>query len=97
VDELTPASDPKKAGEQLNAAHVLVGSVQRNGDHVRVIAQLVRTSDGTFIWSQSFDRRGSGVISIQSEIASAIARDLRIVTKASEFQGGAGEDADRGM
>lgn len=85
VDDLTPASDPKRVGEQLHAAHVLVGSVQRNGDHVRAIAQLVRTSDGTFIWSQSFDRRGKSAIEIQGEIASAIARELRPVTKNSDF------------
>jgi TolB-like protein len=49
--------DVREVGERLGVGNVLEGSVQRQGDQVRVIAQLVRTSDGSHVWSQTFDYR----------------------------------------
>jgi len=53
----------------LGVAHVLEGSVQRQGDRVRITAQLIRASDGFHVWSESYDRTLDDIFGIQDEIA----------------------------
>jgi TolB-like protein len=60
-------------GEQLSVQSVLEGSVQLSGEKLRIIAQLVRTSDQSHIWSQTFDRNSTDIFAIQDEIANAVA------------------------
>ncbi len=71
--------DIREIGRRLNVAHVLEGSVRRDGDRVRVTAQLIRASDGFHLWSQNYDRPAQDVVSIQEDIAIAIARALNTV------------------
>lgn len=61
---------------RLGVAHILEGSVRRDGDRLRVTAQLIRANDGFHVWSENFDRDSSGVIDVQEEIASSIANAL---------------------
>jgi TolB-like protein/DNA-binding winged helix-turn-helix (wHTH) protein len=75
---IAPA-DVREIGRRLNVAHILEGSVRRDGDRVRVTAQLIRASDGFHLWSQNYDRPMSDVVSIQEDIAVAIARALNTV------------------
>jgi hypothetical protein len=62
----------------LNVQTILEGSVQRNGNRIRVTAQLIDGSDGSSIWSERFDRVLTDVFEIQDDIAAAIAGALRV-------------------
>jgi TolB-like protein/DNA-binding winged helix-turn-helix (wHTH) protein/Tfp pilus assembly protein PilF len=56
----------------------LEGSVRRQGDEARISVRLMRAGDQTTIWAESFDRQVSDVLSLQSEIAQRIGRELQI-------------------
>ncbi len=56
----------------LDVAHVLEGSVQRDGDNVRITAQLIRASDGFHVWSEHYDRKLDDIFAIQDEIAEKV-------------------------
>lgn len=71
--------DVRELGERLNAGYVLEGSVRKAGNSLRITAQLVKTMDGYHVWSQTFDRQIEEIFRIQTEIAQAITRTLRIV------------------
>lgn len=62
----------------LNVRRILEGSVRKQGDHVRVMAELVDASNGYHMWAQEYDRELKDVFAIQSEIARAIAGELRV-------------------
>jgi serine/threonine-protein kinase len=64
--------------EDLKAAMILRGSVRRTGGRVRVTAQLIDTSSGSYLWSEAFDRDLTDVVGIQQEIARAIVATLRL-------------------
>ena len=68
--------DVRQIGALLGVATVVEGSVQRSGEMVRITAQLVRTDDGSELWSRSYDRRMSDLFAIQDEIASEVAKAL---------------------
>jgi tetratricopeptide (TPR) repeat protein len=61
----------------LGVATVLEGSIRKDGDQLRITAQLVKASDGFHLWSETYDRRLEGVFAIQEEIAEAIAKELK--------------------
>ena len=81
-----PGGDVREIGRRLNVAHVLEGSVRRADDRVRVTAQLIRASDGFHLWSQTYDRAEQDVVSIQEEIAVAIAHALKTVMEPDRLQ-----------
>jgi TolB-like protein/Flp pilus assembly protein TadD len=70
-------ADIATIGGELGVAAVLEGSVQRSGDTLRIIAQLIRTSDQTHLWSETFDRPTGEIFAIQDEIANAVVAALR--------------------
>lgn len=74
------------AAKKLGVAHILDGSVRRADGRVRVTAQLVRTSDGFQLWSQSYDRPARDVISIQEDIAFRIASALKTVMEPAKLR-----------
>lgn len=78
--------DVREIGRRLNVAHLLEGSVRRDKDRVRVTAQLIRASDGFHLWSQNYDRPANDVVSIQEDIAIAIARALNTVMSPQRLQ-----------
>jgi TolB-like protein/tetratricopeptide (TPR) repeat protein len=80
------AVDVRKIGAALGAATLLEGSVQRAGDAVRITAQLVKTSDGTHLWSNHFDRKLADVFKIQDEVATEVVRALEVSLPASDQQ-----------
>ena len=71
------ARNLREIGEQLAVAHVLEGSVQRSGNHVRVNVQLVDARTDIQLWGQTYDRDLADLFAIQSEIAKAIAGQLQ--------------------
>src|SRR5216110_2323754 len=62
---------------QLGVAHILEGSVQKSGDAVRVNVQLIRAATDSNLWADTFDRKLTDVFSVESEVAKAIADELR--------------------
>src|SRR5438477_119177 len=64
-------------GKQLGVAHILEGSVQRSGDGVRVNVQLIKAANDFHLWADTFDRKLTDIFSVESEVAKAIAEQLR--------------------
>jgi len=63
---------------ELRVSHLLDGSVRKAGQRLRITAQLVRGSDSSHVWSQTFDRDLSDVFAVQDEIAAAVAEELEV-------------------
>jgi serine/threonine protein kinase/Flp pilus assembly protein TadD len=78
-----PITAPKIA-QQLNATHVLTGSVRRSGNRFRITTQLVAGSTGQSIWGERYDRQLQDILDIQDEIARMIASALRIALSPHE-------------
>ncbi len=76
----------KEIGKELNAAHILVGSVQRSGDRVRITAQLINASSDEHLWAESYDRSLKDIFSIQTDIANQIANALQAQLSPEEQQ-----------
>ena len=64
--------------DKLGVAHVVEGSVRRDGDRLRVTAQLIRASDGFHLWSENYDRETDDTFGVQTDIAEKIASALGI-------------------
>jgi TolB-like protein/Flp pilus assembly protein TadD len=73
--------DLRTIGKSLGVAHVLEGSLRKQGDKVRVTAQLIQVSDGFHLWSETYDGDLSDVFALQERIAHAIADKLEVVLK----------------
>jgi TolB-like protein/Tfp pilus assembly protein PilF len=67
----------REIGQQLAVAHLVEGSVQRAGNKVRVIAQLIDARNDAHLWAQTYDRDLADVFAIQTEIAKSIADQLQ--------------------
>jgi transcriptional activator of cad operon len=61
-------------GKALRVVYVLDGSVRKTGDSVRVAARLIRVRDTAVVWSESYDRRWSNMLTLQDEVAGSIAK-----------------------
>jgi TolB-like protein/Tfp pilus assembly protein PilF len=70
-------NDVREIGKQLDVSAVLEGSVRKAGDQLRITAQLNRASDGTHLWSRTYDRQMRDIFAVQREISQAIAEQLR--------------------
>jgi TolB-like protein/Flp pilus assembly protein TadD len=77
-------ADLRTIGKALDVANVLQGSVRTQGDAVRISVQLIRTSDGFEVWSQSYDGDLSNIFDVQERIARAITDHLKVVLTGSE-------------
>jgi serine/threonine protein kinase/tetratricopeptide (TPR) repeat protein len=80
---------PKNLGEiakQLLVANILEGSVQRAADQVRVNVQLINAQTDSDLWAESYDRRLSDILGVESEIAKGIAESLRAKLTGREEQ-----------
>ncbi len=76
----------KEIGQELGVATVLEGSVQKEKDNIRVIAQLINVEDNFHLWSQSYNRKLESFFAIQDDISKAIAEALKIhLTKADNM------------
>jgi len=76
------AEDVRRIGQQLKVDAVLEGSFAREGDRIRITAQLSRTSDGYHLWSHSWETESKDLLSVQEQVANSIAEAIR------EIQGG---------
>ena len=64
-------------GRELNVGAVLEGSVRKDGQHVRINAQLVDVATGYDLWSHSYDRDITNILALQTEIAAAVSKALQ--------------------
>jgi adenylate cyclase len=64
--------------QKLNVENVLEGSVRRDGNRVRITAELINAYDGFTIWSETFDREFQGIFAVQDEITTAIVDALKL-------------------
>jgi len=71
---------------QLGVAHIVEGSVQKSGDSVRVNVQLIKAANDSHLWADTFDRKLTDIFSVESEVAKAIAEQLRVHLSGREEQ-----------
>src|SRR5438477_144896 len=67
-----------EVGKKLNVANVLGGSLRREGNRVRITAELINTRNGFHLWTDTYDRELQGVFALQDEISRAIVDALKI-------------------
>jgi eukaryotic-like serine/threonine-protein kinase len=70
--------DLRVIGQKLNVATVLEGSVRKQGQRVRISAQLIQVSDGFHLWSDAYERDLTDIFAVQEEIARSVAGSLRV-------------------
>jgi len=81
--------DVRMIAEKLGVANLLEGSVRTSGHDLRISAQLIRASDGTNLWSQTYDRKLSDIFKVQDEIADTVVDALRATLSRTENGAGA--------
>jgi TolB-like protein/tetratricopeptide (TPR) repeat protein len=77
---MQPDEDPMEIGRALGVSAVLEGTLQKEGDRLRVTARLLRVRDGRSLWSGRFDEKMSGIFQVQDSIASLV-----MLTLAEQF------------
>ena len=70
------AVDVRQVGKDLNVRYVLEGSVQHEGDQIRVTAQLIDAASGAHLWSERWDRPSKDFFAVQSDIADQLGNRL---------------------
>jgi TolB-like protein/class 3 adenylate cyclase/Tfp pilus assembly protein PilF len=70
----------------LGVAHILEGSVQKSADSVRVNVQLIKAANDSHLWADTFDRKLTDIFSVESDVAKAIAEQLRAKLTGQEEQ-----------
>jgi len=70
--------ESKAIGEKLGVSTLLEGTVRKQGDQVRIVAELINAADGSELWSRTFDRELKDIFAVQSEIAMAVATSLEL-------------------
>jgi TolB-like protein/Tfp pilus assembly protein PilF len=71
---------------QLGVAHIVEGSVQKSADSVRVNVQLIKAANDSHLWADTFDRKLTDIFSVETEVAKAIADQLRAKLSGQEEQ-----------
>ena len=72
------SDDSKMIGEKLGVANLIEGSVRKQGDRVRIVAELINAADGRSLWSETYDRELKDVFAVQNEIALAVAGQMKV-------------------
>jgi TolB-like protein/Flp pilus assembly protein TadD len=67
-----------RIGQELGVDYVLEGSVRRDGERVRITAQLIRAADQIHLWAENYDRQLPGILDIHGEIGAAIAAQVKL-------------------
>jgi TolB-like protein/tetratricopeptide (TPR) repeat protein len=74
----TAKKSVRRIASELRIDYVLEGSVRREAERVRITAQLIRASDETHVWAQTYDRELSGIFDVQSRVVRAIADQVQV-------------------
>jgi adenylate cyclase len=75
--------DMRTIGQRLGVANLLEGSVRTSGKTIRVTAQLIKVSDGSHLWSETYDRDISDIFKVQDAIAAAVVTALQVTLAAA--------------
>ncbi len=70
--------ESKTIGEKLGVTTLLEGTVRKQGERVRIVAELINAADGIELWTQTFDRELKDIFAVQAEIANAVAASLKV-------------------
>jgi len=70
--------ESKAIGEKLGVSTLLEGTVRKQDDRVRIVAELVNAADGIALWTRTFDRELRDIFTVQQEIARAVAESLKV-------------------
>ena len=76
----------KTVGEKLGVFYLLEGSVRKSADRVRIAVALVKAGDGANVWSETYDRELKDIFAVQSEIAGAVAKELKVALLGKDGQ-----------
>ena len=76
--------ESKTIGEKLGVSTLLEGTVRKQGNAVRIVAELVNAADGRELWSRIFDRELKDIFAVQAEIAQAVAASLELTLLGTE-------------
>jgi len=79
-------ADLRTIGKALGVAHLLEGSVRKQGEKVRITAQLIRSEDGFHLWSETFDGDLKDVFQLQEQIARSVTTNLQAVLEGEQKQ-----------
>ena len=76
--------EPKAIGEKLGVSTLLEGTVRKQDDRVRIVAELINAADGIELWTRTFDREPKDIFAVQEEIARAVAESLKVTLLGSQ-------------
>jgi serine/threonine-protein kinase len=76
--------EPRTIGEKLGVTTLLEGTVRKQGDKVRIVAELINAADGIELWTRTFDRELKDIFAVQEEIARAVAESLKVTLLGSD-------------
>jgi TolB-like protein len=76
--------EPKTIGEKLGVSTLLDGTVRKQGDRVRIVAELINAADGIEVWTRTFDSELKDIFAVQQQIARAVADSLKVTLLGSE-------------
>ncbi len=76
--------ETKAIGEKLGVATLLEGTVRKQGERVRIVAELINAADGIELWTRTFDRELKDIFAVQQEIAAAVASSLKVTLLGSD-------------
>ena len=82
------SEDLRAIGEKLGAKYAVEGSVRKVESRIRVTAQLIDTTSGSHIWSDTYDRDFGDVLALQDDIATGIARSLELAVSGDNCRAG---------
>ena len=77
-------ADIREIGQALNVAHVLEGSVRKQGNNVRITTQLIKSKDGIHLWSETYDGSLDSIFELQESISRAVTGELKVVLELEE-------------
>src|SRR5206468_1438386 len=72
------SADSGVIGQKLGVANLIEGSVRKQGDRVRIVAELISSADGRSLWSETYDRELKDVFAVQAEIAKSVAEQMKV-------------------
>jgi TolB-like protein/tetratricopeptide (TPR) repeat protein len=70
--------DSATIGQKLGVANLIEGSVRKQGDRARIVAELISAADGRSLWSETYDRELKDVFAVQAEIAKSVAEQMKV-------------------
>ncbi len=72
------SGDSAAIGRKLGVANLIEGSVRKQGDRVRIVAELISAADGRSLWSETYDKELKDVFAVQAEIAKSVAEQMKV-------------------